>query len=53
MPALLRASGYPDAQIRGAPGTNFMTAPAFLVVLSVTFVATTAFLVAVRRQFRR
>ena len=53
MPTLLRASGYPDAQIRSAAGTNFLTAPVFLVVLGAAFVATTAFLVVVRHHFRR
>ena len=49
---LLRASGYPEDQLRGMPAADFLKGPAFLVVLLGTFIATTVFLVAVRGHFR-
>lgn len=53
MAAYLRESGYATSQISTAQVVDFMRSPLLLVTVGVTFVATTAFLISVRRHFTR
>ncbi len=52
MPSLLRQMGYPEEQVLVAGQFSLFDKPAFLILMSASWIALLLFLLAVRKHFR-